>query len=111
VPSRPFSETRQLDDLLVTLEVTPASIGRNRFRVGVADANGQPADVQRVEITLEMLSMDMGVNRIDVQPDGAGEYIVPEGWLSMVGEWRVRVTLRRADADDVSSDFVVPVGG
>jgi hypothetical protein len=29
----------------------------------------------------------------------------------MVGEWNVHITVRRADADDITAEFVVPVGG
>lgn len=111
VPSKPFAETKNIQDLQVGLAVTPANIGKNRFRVTLRDAAGNPVDVQKVELSIEMLTMDMGVNKVEVSPQGIGTFEAPEGWLSMVGKWKVNVTVRRADADDVETEFMVPVGG
>lgn len=111
VPSKPFAETKTVGDLQIGLEVTPAILGKNSFRVSLRDAAGQPVDVQRVVLSLEMQEMDMGVNQIEVTPQGTGEFEAPAGWLSMVGHWQVKVVVRRADADDLETTFLVPVGG
>ncbi len=88
VPSKPFAETKQVEDLQIGLEVTPAILGKNSFRVSLRDAAGQPVEVQKVVLSLEMQEMDMGVSQIEVTPQGTGEFEAPEGWLSMVGHWR-----------------------
>jgi nitrogen fixation protein FixH len=111
VPSRPFAETRQIEDLRVGLEVAPAGLGMNEFVVTVQDAQGAPVNVQKVVLSLEMTTMDMGVSTIETQPQGDGRYVAPESWVSMVGNWNVKVTVRRADADDLETEFAVPVGG
>jgi hypothetical protein len=67
--------------------------------------------VQKVVLTFEMLEMDMGVNEAEANVESAGRYVVTRHWLSMIGEWRIRVNVRRADADDVEAEFTVPVGG
>jgi copper transport protein len=111
VPSRPFAETRQIDDVQLSLEIAPASIGKNTFRVAIRDAQGQPVAVQKVELALAMAEMEMGEIKLEVTPEGQGTFVVSDGWLSMVGEWNVHITVRRADADDITAEFVVPVGG
>jgi copper transport protein len=111
VPSQPFAETHSFDNLNVTLEVSPAILGKNDFVVRTTDTNGNPLEVQRVVIKLEMLEMDMGVNQFTLNYEGNGTYTAPDSWLSMVGEWHFTVTVRRADADDVDTTFEVPVGG
>ncbi len=90
VPSKPFAETKQVEDLQIGLSVTPAILGKNNFRVSLRDAAGQPVDVQKVVLSLEMQEMDKGVNQVEVTPQGTGEFEAPEGWLSMVGHWDVR---------------------
>jgi copper transport protein len=111
VPSVPFEQTKTIQDLQIGLGIAPASIGENRVRVSLRDANGAPEDIQKVLLSFEMLEMDMGLTEMEAQPQGDGTYIAEKGWLSMVGEWRVRVTVRRSDADDIETEFTVPVGG
>lgn len=111
VPIVPFDEEQPASDLLVGLEVQPAGIGKNTLQVSVRNAEGEPLDVQRVQLTLNMTTMDMGETTVIAEPEGPGRYVVPDQWLSMVGDWRVRVVVRRIDADDVEAIFVVPVGG
>lgn len=111
VPSVPFATTQPVADLQVQLDVTPASLGENNVRVTVRDAAGMPIDVQKVVLTFEMTEMDMGVNEAEANAEGSGQYVVTQHWLSMVGEWRIRVKVRRTDADDVETEFMVPVGG
>jgi copper transport protein len=109
-PRPPYTQVQQVDNLQIGLEVAPASLGKNQLIVTLRDANGPPADVQKVQLMLEMLTMDMGSTTVDVAPEGEGRYVAPESWLSMVGNWRVTVVVRRSDADDLKTDFTVPVG-
>jgi copper transport protein len=110
IPSVPFDQTQHVDDLHVRLQVTPASISRNEFRVTVADTDGQPVEAQLVRLEIDMIDMDMGETRLELPPSGPGEYSATASPLSMVGEWRITVLVRRADADDVRAVFTVPVG-
>lgn len=110
VPSRPFGHTQMVADLRVRLEVAPASIGENRFQVVVTDQSGAPLAIQLVRLTFAMLAMDMGMNELVAEPEGQTGFVATGTPLSMVGDWQVRVLVRRADAADVEASFVVPVG-
>jgi copper transport protein len=111
VPSRPFTQTQTVADLDLTLAVQPASINENRFLVEVRDQNGQPLEVQLVRVTAEMLEMDMGTRQLELLSQGGGRYSAEAPrLLSMVGDWQLRVLVRRVDADDVEVSFAVPVG-
>jgi copper transport protein len=110
-PIVPFAEEHAVADLRVALDVEPAGIGENTLRVTVRDAEGKPLDVQRVQLALEMTTMDMGTTTVIAKPAGDGQYTVNEQWLSMVGEWRAMVLVRRVDAPDTETIFIVPVGG
>lgn len=110
-PIVPFAAEQPAGDLRVGLEVQPAGIGKNTFIVSVCDTAGEQLDVQRVQITLDMSTMEMGETQVIATPDEEGRYVVVDQWLSMVGEWNVSVLVRRIDADDVETTFLVPVGG
>ena len=89
----------------------PAIIGTNTFTVSVQTAAGEPLEAQLVRLTIEMLTMDIGVTRLDPTPQGQGRYVGAGNLLSMIGEWRVRVLVRRMDVEDVELEVVVSVGG
>jgi hypothetical protein len=110
VPSRPFDQTQAIGDLHVRLEVSPAHIGDDRFRVTVTDQSGEPVETQVVRLTFAMLEMDMGTNQLVATPEAQASYTVSGAPLSMVGKWQVTVTVRRAGVRDVEAVFTVPVG-
>lgn len=111
LPAGVFTQTQPADDLRLILEATPACAGPNRLIVGVTDAAGKPVETQLVRLTLATVALDLGVTSHAAQLQADGRYLVPEGWLSLVGEWQVRVLVRRAGLDDVEAVFVVPVEG
>lgn len=110
VPSQPFDQTQSVADLQIRLAVTPASIGENRFQIAVTDQTGAPVATQLVRLTFEMVEMDMGTNELVAEAQEQTLFVTTGSPLSMVGDWQVRVLVRRADADDVEASFVVPVG-
>jgi copper transport protein len=109
IPDEPFAQRQTIGDLQIGLAVEPVILGKNRFAITLADAAGRPVTAQRVLLDLEMQAMDMGVTEFEAVPQGDGRYSVDEGWLSMVGDWRARVLVRRADADDVEATFALVV--
>jgi copper transport protein len=110
VPSQPFDQTQAAGDLRVRLEVSPARIGDDHFRVTVTDQGGAPVETQLVRLGFAMLEMDMGTNQLVATPEGQASYTVSGAPLSMVGAWQVTVTVRRAGVRDVEAIFMVPVG-
>jgi nitrogen fixation protein FixH len=110
VPSRPFDQTQAAGDLQVRLEVSPANIGDDRFRVTVTDKGGAPVETQLVRLSFMMLEMDMGTNQLVATPEARASYAVSGAPLSMIGKWQVTVTVRRAGVRDVEAVFTVPVG-
>ncbi|MBX0328476.1 FixH family protein, partial [Oscillochloris sp. ZM17-4] len=110
VPSLPFDAAQAAGDLRVRLQVDPASIGDDRFRVTVTDQAGAPVETQRVRLTFEMREMDMGENQLIATPAAQASYEVSGAPMSMVGEWQITVTVRRAGVRDVDVVFTVPVG-
>jgi len=83
---------------VIQFSVTPNRLGLNVFTVGVEDASsGKPTSSIQVQLATTMLDMDMGTDRVDLPPNGHGQYSA-QGTLSMVGRWEIRILLRTPDA-------------
>jgi copper transport protein len=81
----------------VTLEVTPNQTGTNVFRAGVAETKtGAPVTQVGVSLYTSSLDMDMGIETVNLQPDGKGHFSAT-GDLLMGGDWRIRIQLRTLD--------------
>jgi copper transport protein len=93
---RPVQETARAGDLSVTLGVDPNQAGVNSFKIGVADAQGRPAAVERVALELGHQDMDMGTREVVAQQVGPGRFEAGGGYLSMAGRWQAEVRVRRA---------------
>lgn len=89
----PFVQTQTADGYAVSLKVTPDTFGTNTFYVTVKNAEGQPVNGASVEVTTDMLDMDMGEQTIQLQPLGAGSPGVysGQGDLTMAGHWAMLV--------------------
>jgi mono/diheme cytochrome c family protein len=109
--ARPFEETRRTQaGNSVTLSVRPNQAGDNRVQVIAENAQRQPlTDVERTQLVLTMLDMEMGQREVQAQPtDVPGEFELRGNALSMPGRWRADVTLRRGGADEAAEfGFVV----
>ncbi len=96
--SKPFHTTVLTTDHTFTVEfdVSPNRFGTNLFMVSVLDSKGIPDTHVAVSLTTTMLDMDMGTNRITLQPDGKG-HLSAQGVLSMGGNWQIRILIRTPD--------------
>jgi nitrogen fixation protein FixH len=110
VPSLPFDQSLPAGDLRVRLQISPARIGDGSFHVTVTDQAGGPVQTQLVRLSFEMLAMDMGTTQLAATPEAQAGYTAQGAPLSMVGDWKITVTVRRAGAHDVQAEFTVPVG-
>lgn len=110
VPPVPFVTTRLISDVQVSLDIAPARLGYNHAQVTITDSAGAPIVAQLVRVQLDMPVMDMGSQTLELPSGGNGPYVTDDLFISMIGEWRITVIVRRADADDVETTFTVPIG-
>ncbi|WP_334077483.1 copper resistance protein CopC [Paenibacillus sanfengchensis] len=90
----------------MTLDVTPATVGQNQFKVSLTDLQGQPIeDIE--QITLQLTSQEMDMGTIEVVLPGAH----PEGrgLITMEGNWNVRVHILLKSLDTMDHDFTLKV--
>lgn len=107
----PYFGMEIIDEVMMHLEVYPGVAGENEFIVApYLLENSTPIDdATRVQLRFTHAEQDLGETRLDLIPMGDGTYIASGTNLSLPGEWRVRVTMRRPDAFDTLFDFNVTI--
>lgn len=86
----------------------PNSQADTELIIDVKDASGQPLTGAAVNLLADMMGHSMGVMQGQATEQGNGRYaaFVP---LSMAGNWKVTVEVRRAGELLIRQDFVLPV--
>ncbi|MEF2966341.1 copper resistance protein CopC [Paenibacillus sp. M1] len=93
----------------ITLDVSPNTVGKNLFSLGVVNQDGTPAaNIEQVTLSLTSNEMDMGV--IEVILPGGGGKPEAEGLITMGGEWNVHVHILLESLDSLDHDFTLEVG-
>jgi mono/diheme cytochrome c family protein len=103
------SQTTQVDDLRVTMQLDQAALGQRVVEVAVQDAAGQAAGVRAVRLRFTMAEMDMGVVEADAQPLGDGRFQARGSFFTMAGHWNVDATLQRDGRPTAQVGFAFPI--
>src|SRR5689334_12018424 len=109
LPAGGVTQTAQADDRRVTLWLDQDALGPRVIELRVADAAGQPADLDAVRLRFTMAAMDMGAAEADAQPLGRGRYQARGAFFSMAGQWSVAAALQRAGQPTLSATFALPI--
>jgi nitrogen fixation protein FixH len=86
----------------ISLTVTPAGIGPNRFRVSITGASGKPYHPQQLQAGLWMPAENLGPLAVQLTPKGPGRYLGGPAVVSTAGQWQLRVTIRSDAFDEVT---------
>ncbi len=111
--AEPFAAESQADDLTVALAIDPNRTGLNTYSVRLADTAGEPVAADRVQLTFRYRDdQTVGPSTLALQatPE-AGTYSGQGPYLTLEGNWRVEVGIRRPDADDATTFFDVRPAG
>lgn len=103
-----FVHQGQATNLNYRLLINPGKIGVNTIEVALTDANGQPVQyADAVLVRFQMLDMAMGIQEEQLHPTTGrpGDYTATDSDLSMAGNWRITLVVRRAGFDDVQNSF------
>ena len=107
-PGGAFVQQGQATNLNYRLLINPGKIGVNTIEVALTDANGQPVQhADAVLVRFEILNMNMGVQEEQLHPAAGqpGDYTATGSDLSMAGNWRITLIVRRAGFDDAQTSF------
>jgi len=86
--------------LSARVQITPASLGINRFSVALPGQD--PAQVERVQLTMTYLDAELGSQPLILNPSPAnpGTWEITSPMLSQAGSWQAELLVRRTGQDD-----------
>jgi copper transport protein len=110
---RPFDQQTAAEGLNARLQVDPNRTGLNTYSVALSDAPASPVDATRVRLTFRYRDdQTVGPATLPLAPSGTpGRYVGQGPFLTLEGQWRVEVEVRRPDVNDVRLFFDVRPAG
>ncbi len=95
---------------VVSVDLDPAQAGDNALHVYVEGPDGTPVDVPEVKIALTLAAQDIGP--LPVTPDHitTGHWSASTVQIPMAGDWKVEVTVRTSDIDQVTVSKNAQIG-
>ncbi|MGY1499209.1 copper resistance CopC/CopD family protein [Streptomyces sp. QTS52] len=106
----PFDTGGQDGKGLVRLDINPARVGGNVMHVYVERSNGRAFDVPEVKVAFTLTAKNLGP--LPVNPDhvATGHWTANEVQIPMAGDWKIAVTVRTSDIDQVTVDKNAQIG-
>jgi mono/diheme cytochrome c family protein len=97
----------------VSLAVDPNRTGLNTYQVQLSDAAGQTVAADRVQLTFRYRDDEtVGPSTLVLQPGSEPGTFAGQGpYLTLQGNWRIEVEVRRPDADDTTTFFDIRPAG
>jgi copper transport protein len=101
-----ITSIKQVDDLKVEINISPARVGQNQFMLVLVSADGQPiSTVKEVLLRFTPSQANVPPSELQLIGDGSGMYMAQGAYLSLPGQWQVQVVVRRQDKFDAYANF------
>jgi copper transport protein len=106
----PVSREAIVGPFHLELVVDPAHTGTNEIHLYLLDhTTGQPAQVDEVRVSASLPAAAVGPIRLQATPAGPGHAVVTAATFPLVGNWRLRVDVRKGDFDQWSTTVTIPI--
>ncbi|MGA4997774.1 copper resistance CopC/CopD family protein [Streptomyces arboris] len=108
--SMPFDTGGRNGKGTVRIDIDPGRTGSNELHVWVDGSDGKPMDVPELKVALTLEAQEIGP--LPVVPDrlAEGHWSASGVQIPMAGEWKLDVTVRTSDIDQVTIDKNVKIG-
>ncbi len=108
--SMPFDTGGQNGKGTVRIDIEPGRTGSNDLHVWIDGSDGKPMDVPELKLALTLGSKDIGP--LPVVPDrlAEGHWSASGVQIPMAGDWKIDVTVRTSDIDQVTIDKNAKIG-
>ena len=104
------TQTKQIGDLSVTLQVLPGRAGyTNTIVMTIADAKGVPVTNARVQLDTDMVIMNMGTGHVTMNGPTYIANIDQHTAFSMAGSWTIEVSIQRPSQAPLQGTFQVMI--
>ncbi|MGW6579137.1 copper resistance CopC/CopD family protein [Streptomyces globisporus] len=106
----PFDTGGQNGKGTVRIDIEPGRTGSNDLHVWIDGSDGKPMDVPELKLALTLESQDIGP--LPVVPDrlAEGHWSASAVQIPMAGDWKIDVTVRTSDIDQVTIDKNAKIG-
>ena len=96
--------------LMAHLSVDPAMAGRNDIHLEFQTPDGEPAELDEVDVAATLASAQIGPLRFKAKPSGEhGAFVVSGAQLPIAGDWQLRVEAREGEFDVFTQTVSVPI--
>ncbi|MFE7170154.1 copper resistance CopC/CopD family protein [Streptomyces sp. NPDC057616] len=95
---------------VVSVDVDPARVGGNELHVYVTRPNGRAFDVPEVKLALTLEARKIGPLPITPDRVTTGHWTANNVQIPMAGDWKVAVTVRTSDIDQVTVSKNAQIG-
>lgn len=108
--SMPFDTGGQNGKGTVRIDIDPGRTGANGLHVWIDGSDGKPMDVPELKVALTLEAKEIGP--LPVAPDrvAEGHWSASGVLIPMAGDWKIDVTVRTSDIDQVTIDENVKIG-
>nr|WP_203730791.1 copper resistance protein CopC [Streptomyces sp. SID12501] len=106
----PFDTGGQDGKGLVRLDINPARVGGNVMHVYVERTNGRAFDVPEVKVAFTLTAKKIGPLTVNPDRVATGHWTANEIQIPMAGDWKIAVTVRTSDIDQVTVDKNAQIG-
>jgi len=101
-----FTSTKQVDDIKIEINISPAHVGENEFMLMLISANGQPvSSAKQVLLRFTPSQANIPPSELQMIGDGSGMYTAKGTYLSLPGKWQVQAVVRRENKFDAFANF------
>ncbi|WP_327235674.1 copper resistance protein CopC [Streptomyces sp. NBC_01317] len=106
----PFDTGGQNGKGTVRVTLDPGTSGANLMHLYIDGPDGQPLDVPEVKVAFTLTSQKIGPLPIVPERFAAGHWSADGVQLPMPGVWKLQVTVRTSDIDQITVDKNVKIG-
>ncbi|WP_399927029.1 copper resistance CopC/CopD family protein [Streptomyces kanamyceticus] len=106
----PFDTGGQDGKGTVRLELDPGRTGSNDLHVYVKRPNGSAFDIPEVKVSFTLKSKDLGPLPVTPSHIGTGHWTASGVQIPMAGDWKIAVTVRTSDIDQVTVNKNTQIG-
>ncbi|PCG82084.1 hypothetical protein CIB93_32040 [Streptomyces sp. WZ.A104] len=108
--SMPFDTGGQNGEGTVRIDIDPGRTGSNELHVWIDGSDGKPMDVPELKVALTLEAQEIGP--LPVVPDrlAEGHWSASGVQIPMAGDWKIEVTVRTSDIDQVTIDKNAKIG-
>ncbi|MFJ9184570.1 copper resistance CopC/CopD family protein [Streptomyces anulatus] len=108
--SMPFDTGGQNGKGTVRIDLDPGRTGSNDLHVWIDGSDGEPMDVPELKLALTLESKDIGPLPVVPNRLAEGHWTASGVQIPMAGDWKIDVTVRTSDIDQVTIDENAKIG-